>query len=72
MAEVIKDKEIELLFNAITIIAKDIIAKDIIGRISNILSLYLSKTAYKLIGNSLLFCYIYIIFVCITAFFLAI
>ena len=68
----IKDKEIELLFDVIIIIAKDIIAEDVIDRVSDILSSYLSKTTCGLIGNSSLFCYIYIIFVYITAFFLAI
>ena len=68
----IKDKEIKLSFNVIIIIADNVIAKDIIKRVSSALSSHLSKTTYKLIENSPLFCHIYIIFVYITAFFLAI
>ena len=68
----IKGKETKLSFNAIIIITNNVIAEDVIDRVSDALSLYLSKTTCELIGNSSLFCHVYIIFVCITAFFLAI
>ena len=65
--KVVKDIEIELLLNAVMITAEDVV-----DRVFNALSLYLSKTTYDKIENNSLFCQICIIFVCVVAFFLII